>query len=77
ESELCELKKQNELLKDRLLEASLAEDVKNLVLTSCVEIGNKDLQDENEQILISDNSLSNSIHLKLLKKLVNLGNALN
>ncbi|GJR10496.1 hypothetical protein Tco_0793148 [Tanacetum coccineum] len=35
ESELNELEKQNELLKDQLLEASLAEDIKNLVITSC------------------------------------------
>ncbi|GJV54836.1 hypothetical protein Tco_1455841 [Tanacetum coccineum] len=34
ESELNELEKQNELLKDQLLEASLAEDIKNLVITS-------------------------------------------
>ncbi|GJU39844.1 hypothetical protein Tco_1192801 [Tanacetum coccineum] len=39
-----------ELLKDQLLEASLAEDIKNLVITSCVEIGNKDLHDETERI---------------------------
>nr|GEX17954.1 hypothetical protein [Tanacetum cinerariifolium] len=42
--------KQNELLKDRLLEASLAEDIKNLVITSCVEIRNKDLHDETKRI---------------------------
>nr|GEV58355.1 outer membrane protein porin [Tanacetum cinerariifolium] len=39
-----------ELLKYRLLEASLAEDIKNLVITSCVEIRNKDLHDETERI---------------------------
>ncbi|GJR06302.1 hypothetical protein Tco_0529286 [Tanacetum coccineum] len=37
------------LLKDQLLEVTLAEDVKNLVITSCVEIGNKNLQDEIER----------------------------
>ncbi|GJT86323.1 hypothetical protein Tco_1068040 [Tanacetum coccineum] len=49
-SELNELEKQNELLKDQLLEASLAEDIKNLIKTSCVEIRNKDLHDEIERI---------------------------
>ncbi|GKE62494.1 hypothetical protein Tco_1512861 [Tanacetum coccineum] len=48
ENDLDETFKQNELLKDRLLEASLAEDIKNLVITSCVEIRNKDLHDEIE-----------------------------
>ncbi|GJS93054.1 hypothetical protein Tco_0800022 [Tanacetum coccineum] len=48
ENDLDETLKQNEFLKDRLLEASLAEDVKNLVITSCVEIRNKDLHDEIE-----------------------------
>ncbi|GJS09490.1 hypothetical protein Tco_0366286 [Tanacetum coccineum] len=43
ESELNELEKQNELLKDQFLEASLAEDIKNLVITSCVEIRNKEI----------------------------------
>ncbi|GJR24852.1 hypothetical protein Tco_0973379 [Tanacetum coccineum] len=37
ESELNELGKQNELLKDQLLEASLVEDIKHLVIASCVE----------------------------------------
>ncbi|GJW47492.1 hypothetical protein Tco_0079138, partial [Tanacetum coccineum] len=32
------------------MEASLAEDIKNLVITSCVEIRNKDLHDETERI---------------------------
>ncbi|GJT29231.1 hypothetical protein Tco_0909506 [Tanacetum coccineum] len=45
-NDLDETFKQNELLKNRLLEASLAEDIKNLVITSCVEIRNKDLHDE-------------------------------
>ncbi|GJT27748.1 hypothetical protein Tco_0908023 [Tanacetum coccineum] len=43
---LDEIENQNDLLKDQLLEASLTEDIKNLVITSCVEIRNKDLHDE-------------------------------
>ncbi|GKA22100.1 hypothetical protein Tco_0708062 [Tanacetum coccineum] len=50
ENDLDETFKQNELLKDRLLEASLAEDIKNLVITFCVEIRNKDFHDEIERI---------------------------
>ncbi|GKA57951.1 hypothetical protein Tco_0757139 [Tanacetum coccineum] len=50
ENDLDETYKQNELLKDQLLEASLTEDIKNLVITSCVEIRNKDLHDETERI---------------------------
>ncbi|GJT16067.1 hypothetical protein Tco_0874773 [Tanacetum coccineum] len=50
ENDLDEPFKQNKLLNDRLLEGSLAEDIKNLVITSCVEIRNKDLQDEIERI---------------------------
>ncbi|GJU23331.1 hypothetical protein Tco_1156673 [Tanacetum coccineum] len=49
ESDLDETLKQNKLLKDRLLEVTLAEDVKNLVINSCVEIRNKNLQDEIER----------------------------
>ncbi|GJX67352.1 hypothetical protein Tco_0303079 [Tanacetum coccineum] len=45
--------------KDRLLEASLAEDVKNLVITSCVEIRNKDLHDEIERISKESKDVSN------------------
>ncbi|GJU32853.1 hypothetical protein Tco_1176442 [Tanacetum coccineum] len=59
ESELNELEKQNELLKDQLLEASLAEDIKNLVITSCVEIRNKDLHDEIDRILKESKDVSN------------------
>ncbi|GJW10776.1 hypothetical protein Tco_1576603, partial [Tanacetum coccineum] len=59
ESELNELEKQNELLKDQLLEASLAEDIKNLVITSCVEIWNKDLHDEIDRILKESKDVSN------------------
>ncbi|GJZ87435.1 hypothetical protein Tco_0659045 [Tanacetum coccineum] len=43
---LDEIENQNDLLKDQLLEASLTEDIKNLVITSCVEIRNKELHDE-------------------------------
>nr|GEW72297.1 retrovirus-related Pol polyprotein from transposon TNT 1-94 [Tanacetum cinerariifolium] len=50
EIDLDETFKQNELLKDRLLESSLAEDIKNLVITSCVETRNKELYDETERI---------------------------
>nr|GEX27611.1 hypothetical protein [Tanacetum cinerariifolium] len=59
ENNLDETLKQNELLKDRLLEASLAEDIKNLVITSCVEIRNKDLHDETERILKESKDVSN------------------
>ncbi|GJV59797.1 hypothetical protein Tco_1465897 [Tanacetum coccineum] len=48
-----------ELLKDQLLEASLAEDIKNLVITSCVEIRNKDLHDETERISKESKDVSN------------------
>ncbi|GJZ49183.1 hypothetical protein Tco_0603373 [Tanacetum coccineum] len=50
ENNLDETFKQNELLKDQLFEASLTEDIKNLVITSCVEIRIKDLHDEIERI---------------------------
>ncbi|GJY34861.1 hypothetical protein Tco_0419330 [Tanacetum coccineum] len=59
ESELNELEKQNELLKDQLLEASLAEDIKNLVITFCVEIRNKDLHDEIDRISKESKDVSN------------------
>ncbi|GJU50742.1 hypothetical protein Tco_1220297 [Tanacetum coccineum] len=59
ENDLDETFKQNELLKDRLLEASLAEDVKNLVITSCMEIRNKDLHDETERISKESKDVSN------------------
>ncbi|GJY65476.1 hypothetical protein Tco_0467714 [Tanacetum coccineum] len=59
ETYLDETLKQNEFLKDRLLEASLAEDVKNLVITSCVEIRNKDLYDEIERISKESKDVSN------------------
>ncbi|GJT82144.1 hypothetical protein Tco_1056486 [Tanacetum coccineum] len=50
ENDLDESFKQNKLLKDQLLEVSLVEDVKNLVITSCMEIRNKNLHDETERI---------------------------
>ncbi|GJY43003.1 hypothetical protein Tco_0431216 [Tanacetum coccineum] len=59
EDDLDETLKQNEFLKDRLLEASLAEDVKNPVITSCVEIRNKDLHDEIERISKESKDVSN------------------
>ncbi|GJR33577.1 hypothetical protein Tco_1209261 [Tanacetum coccineum] len=59
ENDLDETLKQIELLKDQLLKASLAEDVKNLVITSCVEIRNKDLHDETERILKESKDVSN------------------
>ncbi|GKG17833.1 hypothetical protein Tco_0372131, partial [Tanacetum coccineum] len=59
ENDLDETLKQNEILKDRLLEASLAEDVKNLVITSFVEIRNKDLHDEIERISKESKDVSN------------------
>ncbi|GJW29051.1 hypothetical protein Tco_0045926 [Tanacetum coccineum] len=51
--------KQKEILKDRLLEVTLAEDVKNLVITSCVEIGNKNLQDKIKRISKESKDVSN------------------
>ncbi|GJV16455.1 hypothetical protein Tco_1361778 [Tanacetum coccineum] len=51
--------KVQELLKDRLLEVTLAEDVKNLVINSCVEIKNKNLQDEIEQFSKESKDVSN------------------
>nr|GEV10814.1 retrovirus-related Pol polyprotein from transposon TNT 1-94 [Tanacetum cinerariifolium] len=59
ENDLDETLKQNELLKDRLLEAFLAEDIKNLFITSCVEIRNKDLHNETERILNESKDVSN------------------
>ncbi|GJQ93204.1 hypothetical protein Tco_0004343 [Tanacetum coccineum] len=59
ENDLDETFKQNELLKDQLLEASLAEDIKNLVITSCVEIRNKDLHVETERISKESKDVSN------------------
>nr|GEV41430.1 hypothetical protein [Tanacetum cinerariifolium] len=59
ENDLDETFKQNELLKDRLLKASLAEDIMNLVITSCVEIRNKELHDETDRISNESKDVSN------------------
>nr|GEW85414.1 hypothetical protein [Tanacetum cinerariifolium] len=59
ENDLDETFKQNELLKDRLLEASLAKDIKNLVITSCVEIRIKELHDETKRISKESKYVSN------------------
>ncbi|GJY80986.1 hypothetical protein Tco_0493737 [Tanacetum coccineum] len=59
ENDLDETFKQNEFLKDQLLEASLAEDIKNLVITSYVEIRNKDLHDETERTSKESKDASN------------------
>ncbi|GJS13503.1 hypothetical protein Tco_0407975 [Tanacetum coccineum] len=59
ENDLDETFKQSELSKDRLLEAFLAEDIKNLVITSCVEIRNMDLHDEIERISKESKIVSN------------------
>ncbi|GJS28239.1 hypothetical protein Tco_0488859 [Tanacetum coccineum] len=56
ESELNELEKQNELLKDQLLEASLAEDIKNLIKT---------LIDELEKVLTQQTKDLNAVKLEL------------
>ncbi|GJR21736.1 hypothetical protein Tco_0970263 [Tanacetum coccineum] len=56
---LDEIENQNDLLKDQLLKASLFEDIKNLVITSCVEIRNKDLHDEIERISKESKDVSN------------------
>ncbi|GJW53385.1 reverse transcriptase domain-containing protein [Tanacetum coccineum] len=55
---LDEIENQNDLLKDQLLEASLTADIKNLVITSCMEIRNKDLHDEIERISKESNDVS-------------------
>ncbi|GJX90056.1 hypothetical protein Tco_0343382 [Tanacetum coccineum] len=59
EKDLDETFKQNELLKDKLLEASLDEDIKNLVITSCMESRNKDLHDETRRISKESKDVSN------------------
>ncbi|GKE94656.1 hypothetical protein Tco_1579511, partial [Tanacetum coccineum] len=59
ESDLDKNLKQNELLKDQLLKENLAEDVKNLVITSYVEIGNKNLPDEIERFSKASKDVSN------------------
>ncbi|GKE79737.1 hypothetical protein Tco_1549737, partial [Tanacetum coccineum] len=59
ENDLDKTFKQNELLKDQLLEASLAKDVKNLIITSCMEIRNTDLHDETERFSHESKDVSN------------------
>ncbi|GJS70753.1 hypothetical protein Tco_0703594 [Tanacetum coccineum] len=66
ENDLDETFKQNELLKDRLLVASLAEDINNLVITAYVEIRNKDLHDEIEGSLGFHLSAQNQQTLKIV-----------
>ncbi|GJY37996.1 hypothetical protein Tco_0424360 [Tanacetum coccineum] len=56
---LDEIENQNDLLKDQLLEASLTADIKNLVITSCMEIRNKDLHDQIERISKDSKDVSN------------------
>ncbi|GJW74244.1 hypothetical protein Tco_0133614 [Tanacetum coccineum] len=55
------IENQNDLLKDQLLEASLSEDIKNLFITSCVEIRNKELRDEIERILKESRDVSKEL----------------
>ncbi|GJV60540.1 hypothetical protein Tco_1466640 [Tanacetum coccineum] len=69
---LDEIENQNDLLKDQLLEASLTEDIKNLVITSCVEIRNKDLHDEIERISKESNDVSFEVTQGLSKRIVEL-----
>ncbi|GJX04589.1 hypothetical protein Tco_0190505 [Tanacetum coccineum] len=56
---LDEIENQNDLLKDQLLEAFLTEDIENLIITSYVEIKNKDLHDEIERISKDSKDVSN------------------
>ncbi|GKF01489.1 hypothetical protein Tco_0028412 [Tanacetum coccineum] len=56
---LDEIENQNNLLKDQLLKASLTEDIKNLVITSWVEIRNKDLHNKIERISKESKDVSN------------------
>ncbi|GJX52849.1 hypothetical protein Tco_0281218 [Tanacetum coccineum] len=73
---LDEIENQNGLLKDQLLEASLTADIKNLVITSCMELRNKDLHDEIERIskLIwpDSNDVSFDMSLRVVKRIVEL-----
>ncbi|GJV96965.1 hypothetical protein Tco_1548542 [Tanacetum coccineum] len=61
ESELDETLKQNEILKDRLIEATLADDVQSLVMHSYVEIENKNSRDESERFSKELKDVSNAI----------------
>ncbi|GJR58483.1 hypothetical protein Tco_1500645 [Tanacetum coccineum] len=69
---LDEIENQNDLLKDQLLEASLTENIKNLVITSCMEIKNKDLHDEIERISKESNDVSFEVTQGLSKRIVEL-----
>ncbi|GJZ30774.1 hypothetical protein Tco_0575821 [Tanacetum coccineum] len=69
---LDEIENQNDLLKDQLLEASLTKDIKNLVITSCMEIKNKDLHDEIERISKESNDVSFEVTQGLSKRIVEL-----
>ncbi|GJV71364.1 hypothetical protein Tco_1491359 [Tanacetum coccineum] len=54
------------------LEASLTADIKNLVITSCMEIRNKDLHDEIERISKESNDVSFEVTQGLSKRIVEL-----
>ncbi|GJV28045.1 hypothetical protein Tco_1384493 [Tanacetum coccineum] len=69
---LDEIENQNDLLKDQLLEASLTADIKNLVITSCMEIRNKELHDEIERISKESNDVSFEVTQGLSKRIVEL-----
>ncbi|GJS04825.1 integrase, catalytic region, zinc finger, CCHC-type containing protein [Tanacetum coccineum] len=69
---LDEIENQNDLLKDQLLEASLTADIKNLVITSCMEIRNKGLHDEIERISKESNDVSFEVTQGLSKRIVEL-----
>ncbi|GJW90794.1 hypothetical protein Tco_0168347 [Tanacetum coccineum] len=69
---LDEIENQNDLLKDQLLEASLTADIKNIVITSCMEIRNKDLHDEIERISKESNDVSFEVTQGLSKRIVEL-----
>ncbi|GKB70356.1 hypothetical protein Tco_0931768 [Tanacetum coccineum] len=69
---LDEIENQNHLLKDQLLEASLTADIKNLVITSCMEIRNKELHDEIERISKESNDVSFEVTQGLSKRIVEL-----
>ncbi|GJX52192.1 hypothetical protein Tco_0280561, partial [Tanacetum coccineum] len=55
-----------------ILEASLTADIKNLVITSCMEIRNKDLHDEIERISKESNDVSFEVTQGLSKRIVEL-----
>ncbi|GJR05997.1 hypothetical protein Tco_0528981 [Tanacetum coccineum] len=62
--ELCNKSEQlhvfdSEKILEDVVKTSLAEDIKNLVITSCVEIRNKDLHDEIERISKESKDVSN------------------